>query len=329
VCGGQVGQILVHGVSVVIVLPDSTDGRTIGAGVGRQSGMASSGIPDQRTSAQRQVVVCSDESHWGRAARSWAARYSALVGIPLDVRPPPSTDRIDALITASRDAELIVLGCRHGMLHGVGIGAAVGPVAELSYCDVVMVGGKADAVRSINRRITVLLGPTTTHTEAGECAVRAACRIALLRNTPIEILRLVHRPVPSPRRHDHHTAPTATSSGTPSGDELAPLNAAIDLVHGLAPTIPVSARLLWAKPHEAVAGIADTDLLVVGADGPLDTLAHAALHHARSPVLVAHAYRRTAPEAERAPRSDTSDPRTEPTPDTTSATPSRTSRRQS
>jgi hypothetical protein len=215
-----------------------------------------------------------------------------LVGVPLDVRCPPTGDQIDAVIAASRTAELIVLGCRHGARNGIGIGAAVHPVAELAHCDVVMVGGRADAVRSINRRVSVLIGGSA---DADECAVRAACRIALLRNTPVEISRLAHRPV-------------VRNRSVSTSDDLAPVQVTIDLARGLAPTVSVSARLVWAKPHEAVAGIADTDLLVVGADGPLDSLAQAALHHARSPVLVAHVRRPTASEPERAARSATAVP---------------------
>lgn len=277
--------------------------------------MVSSSIPQQNVSPApaalpsepaatryRKVVVGADNSHWGRIALQWAAEHAWLIGAELEVLSPPgpdgnrlcthadlddvhrtfpalpvfawpSTEAIDTLVTASQDAGLVVLGCQGADRHGIGLGTSVVPVAELAACDVVVVGGRRDGLHGKHRRIVVLLG-TGDGTDLGTPVLRGASRFAALRRMELSIRRLV--------------PPVGRGTATTVRLERAALDEAADVVLDLAPAVKVSTQLVWASPHEAVAAIADADVLAIGADGPLDSLARTALHHARSPVLVAH-----------------------------------------
>lgn len=251
------------------------------------------------------VVVGIDDSPCGRSALLWAARHAWLIGARLEVSALPTrspdavgidqvlrafpslpvsvrrrADGAGDLISASRTADMIVLGCHDERQQGIGLSPTVEAVTPLADCDVVVVGGKPDAILGGHRRVTVLLARETM-----ERAVLGAIRMARPGQTP------VHLVLPVPPIYVSRIA-SATVERRPVLDEAAAM------VRRLSPMIRVSTELLSAKPHEAVVRFADTDVLVVGADGPLDALARAALHHARCPVLVAHRSRVVDPVSE-------------------------------
>jgi nucleotide-binding universal stress UspA family protein len=238
------------------------------------------------------VVVATDRSHWGRSALRWAADHAQMVGVGLDVhltatdradaaigavqrrfpatavRVRPDADPVSGLIRASRTAALVVLGCRDSQHHGIGLGEAVPPLVAFADCDVVVVGGRPEAVRGTHHRICVLLGQRADHAAD---ALYSAGRFAAARHADIYVVRSAFPPV---GRADMNAVRLETS-------ELA----------RLLPAEPVDIRLCQAEPHDVVSGIDDADVLVVAAGDRLDMVARAALHHARGPVLVARGER--------------------------------------
>jgi nucleotide-binding universal stress UspA family protein len=257
-------------------------------------------------SAPRRIVVGTDESYWGKVALRWAVRHARLTGGELEVRFPaeePISDRlgelrrdspelsvvvrpgdrpVQDLVAASREAALVVLGCQGSDHPGIGLGAAVGPVAELACCDVVVVGGHPAAVEGRHQRVTVLLGP-----DPAEHALRGATRFAALREAELVIRRSIPLGQPEPEKIRL---------------ERAGLERAADLVRRWAPSVKVTTELTWAAAHDTIAAATDVDLLVVGVDGPLDWLARVVLHHAPCPVLITHRPPTAIPQA--APSSD-------------------------
>jgi nucleotide-binding universal stress UspA family protein len=242
------------------------------------------------------IVVGVDSSFWGLAALAWAADRARQVSADLDVCVAPTdmdTDRLvdrridelratmptravpvvasvhpaAALIVESRHADLVVLGCRGTHHHGLGIGATVPEVIRGAACDVVVVGGDP-ALRGENRQVTVLLeGPTVVGT------VTAAARFAAGEDAGLRIVRSV--------------GSSGQGGGRSEGDR-GQLDAAVELAHRLEPAVPVEACVVCGEPREVVAGLADTDLVVVGGRAGLDMMARAALYHGRCPVLVVH-----------------------------------------
>jgi nucleotide-binding universal stress UspA family protein len=222
-------------------------------------------------------------------ALRWAAGHAALAGAQLEIHVAPATaasaedvagpqssivvssdgDPVAALISASRKADLVVLGCRGSSHHGIGLGATVLPVVSGAACDVVVVGGHAEAVRGVHHRVSVQVG-----TDADPAALRSAARVAHLRGVWLHIV------LPVPVIGDH-------SMTVPVERRIAALRWAEELVHGVDPTLPVTADLRWTSPHEAATTECDTDLLVVGIDGDLGPVARSALYHAPNPVLIA------------------------------------------
>jgi len=238
------------------------------------------------------VVVGMDRSYWGRAALLWAAEHAAAVGAGLDVRVTTDgpielagtigearrvfcttpvrvrsdVDPVSGLIRASRGAAMVVLGCRDARHHGIGLGDAVPPVAAGARCDVVVVGGCQEAVLGAYHRVCVLLGPRA---DRAVDALSSAGRFATARRADVYVVRSTYSPIGQ-------------------DDEDALRRETVALAR-LLPAEPVGIRFSRAQPHELVAGIDDADLLVIATDAELDVLARSALHHARSPVLVAHA----------------------------------------
>jgi nucleotide-binding universal stress UspA family protein len=207
-------------------------------------------------------------------------RTDALAGTgETDALPPVTSsvvvgsddDAVSALVGASRHAGLVVLGCRGTGHQGIGLGATVLPVVSAAACDVVVVGGHADAVRGGHHRVSVQVG-----TDSDASALRSATRLAHLRGVRLHIA------LPVPVIGDHPMT-------VPVQRRIAALHWAEELVHDVDPTVPVTTELRWTSPHEAATTDCDTDLLVVGIDGDLGPTARSALYHAPNPVLVARA----------------------------------------
>jgi len=159
------------------------------------------------------VVVGADASHWGRIALRWAAEHAWLAGAELAVYTSPrstgtaqvergdevgailrgfpllpvqvhmSRDATNDLLLASRQADLVVLGCRGSDHLGIGLGATVTPVAAGAECDVMVIGGHPAAVRGAHHQTAVLVGM-----DADEAALDSAARLAALRRVPLRIL---------------------------------------------------------------------------------------------------------------------------------------------
>jgi hypothetical protein len=240
-------------------------------------------------------VVGIDCSFWGLAALSWAAEQARLAGADLDLRAAAdavpdrvldhrideirhamstrtvpvslSADPASALIGESQRASLVVLGCRGNNHRGLGIDAAVPIVVRGAACDVVVVGGRMDAVRGAHRQISALINGSGIAD-----IVRAAVRVAAQRDSGLRIVC--------------HVSPVGRGPARHSVGRLGSFRDAIDLAHRLAPRIPIEIEVIQGGPHEVVAGLTGTDLLVIGVGQQLDRLVWDALYHARSPVLL-------------------------------------------
>lgn len=243
------------------------------------------------------IVVGVDGSRWGLAALTWAVDQARLADTDLDVCAAPADIRADgelsrrlvriradaghrtipvlpsqdaaaALIAASRHAGLVVLGCQGSGHPGLGVGAAVPAVARSAACDVAVVGGRSAAVRGAHHRICAVLGSSASYG-----TVATAVRFALRSGARLRILA--------------QFSPPGRTPAAPRPRESVWLSDAEVLARDLAPGLPVRTDVVVGEPHEVIAQITETDLIVVDADGSLDGLARAALYHARSPVLLA------------------------------------------
>lgn len=252
-------------------------------------------IPAPRSGGR--VVVGADCSYWGQIALRWAAEHAWMAGAALEVHKPPvaldladddrlgrilrgfpmlpvavrtGADAAAELVSASRGADLVVLGCRGDDHRGIGVGSAVPPVVAGAVCDVMVVGGRPAAVRGTNHRISVLLG-----TDNDQYALTSAARFAMLRRVPLRILLATPLVGPHPLR-------------APLDEHLATLENAEAIVHRVEPAVRTTSQVMWSSPHEMVGRIDDTDILVLGLPQRLDSVTRIALHHAASPVLIAH-----------------------------------------
>jgi hypothetical protein len=293
-----IGQGVTSGDFVMIV---SSAESTAVPRSGHQAGLVS---PRRKTVSARagRVVVGADSSHWGQIALRWAAEHAWLAGAELEVHKPPvpsaaaDDDRFGRilrgfpllpvmiqvgvhpateLLAASHAADLVVLGCRGEDHHGLGIGAAVGPVAANAACDVLVVGGRPAAVRGAHHRISVLIG-----TDNDQHALASGARLAVLRRVPLRILLATPLVGPHPL-------------SAPVDEQLARLHNAEAIAHRLTPTVRTTTAIVWSSPHETVSRIDDTDVLVLGVGQRLDAVTRLALHHAVSPVLLARGHERS------------------------------------
>ncbi|HEX9339282.1 MAG TPA: universal stress protein, partial [Pseudonocardiaceae bacterium] len=229
-------------------------------------------IPTQRSATihPSRVVVGVDGSYWGRTALRWAADYSALADAALHVyTPPPDSgddlpsadvfralsvtpalvraddDATTALISASRQADLVVLGCRGQHQHGIGVGATVLPVAAGAACDVAVIGGRPDTALASHRSVSVQVG-----TDADTPALRCAARLAALRRVPLRIV-----------------LPLRTAFGVPTHGSVdrhfAVLDSAANLVGAIEPAVRISTDLAWLSTATPVGAPVDTDVLVI------------------------------------------------------------------
>jgi nucleotide-binding universal stress UspA family protein len=252
--------------------------------------------PSQTTT--HRVVVSADGSYWGRVALRWACDHAWLADAELEVHAAPATrpreqvsddgiggiareypllriqvrsthDPAASIIEASRDADLVVLGCRDDSQHGIGLGRAVLRVATDARCDVVVIGGRPPAITGANRSVTMLLGST-----ADRHALRSAARFAELRRVPLRILR----PVPTPISRPALTGMERYFDA---------LEDAANQVHRWAPKVQTTTEVVWSNPQEVAMHAIDTDLLAIGVDGHLSPVSRTALFHINVPVLIA------------------------------------------
>jgi len=258
-----------------------------------------SDIPQQVSRRRSPIVVGADDSYWGRRALRWAADHAWAIGAELEAHVPPidaratarggwigdtlsafpvapnlipsDADPVTVLLRASQHAALVVLGSRGNRHHGIGLGATVLPVATGADCDVMVIGGRPRAVAGSYQWITVMVGEGTD-----EHALRSAAGLAVLRRVPLRIV------LPVPIIGPHPLKP-------PIDPCMAALERAAQLVHRVAPTVHTTAKLVWTTPHETVATLTDTDVLVIGVRGQVSPIARAALYQAASPVLIARA----------------------------------------
>lgn len=281
------------------------------AGPARSSELNQLAVPPRTI----RVVVGADSSFWGQTALRWAAEHAWLAGAELEVHKPPvpsaaadddrfgrilrgypllpvvvqvGVDPASELLSASRDADLVVLGCRGDDHHGIGVGAAVTPVAANAACDVMVIGGRPAAVRGTHHRISVLIG-----TDNDQHALASAARLAVLRRVPLRILLATPLVGPNPLR-------------VPVDDHLATLRNADAIAHRLEPAVRTTTELVWNSPHETVSRTEDTDVLVLGVHRRLDAVARIALHHAVCPVLLARGSERAHHRVESRPKAGSS-----------------------
>lgn len=263
--------------------------------------------PARSPEARRgRVVVGADSSDCGLHALSWAITQAARFGTDLDVYLPladcssgseldrrlarirrsgatrslpvlPTVDAASALIAASRQSRMVVLG-RRGTGHpGLGVGRSVPDVARFASCDVVVVGGSTAAIEGTHRHITLVLhgsADTNVDTEANAEAVRSAVHLARSRDAE---LRIVEQFSPAGR---------GPIPAVPHGS--AALRDAATLANRLAAEVTVRTESVSCHPDELFAHLTDTDVLVVAVAERLDALAHSALHHSCTPVLLTH-----------------------------------------
>lgn len=104
--------------------------------------------------------------------------------------------------------------------------------------------------------------------------VRTAVRLARSRDARLHILV-------------QHTPPGRNAAPEQPDDRTAPRDVAAGATR-LGPAVPVDTGVATGHANELIAGLTDSDLLIVAAQpGRLDSLARAALYHARMPVLLA------------------------------------------
>jgi nucleotide-binding universal stress UspA family protein len=255
----------------------------------------------------KRIAVGTDGSYWGDAALGWAARHACVVGAELDVHQAdrrfvdipadiPSDagigatlrsmpmlpvrilrsgpDPVGTLVGASKNADLVVLGCR-GHHHGtLGVGRSVVPVVARARCDTVVVRGLPSSLHGRTRWITAMI-------RGGQEDVDLLAKVAKLATSLQAKVRVVHVTPPAGPRW----LPEQLGSATVLE------RAAAQLVK-LAPKLTPELRSFACQPPEAAVACPDTDLLVLGqgeAIGDrtrLDPMTKAALYHSRSPVLV-------------------------------------------
>lgn len=240
------------------------------------------------------IVVGADSSYWGQIALRWAAEHAWLAGGELEVHRPPvpmtdadrlgqilrgfpmlpvavqvGVDAVSDLVSASRRADLVVLGCRGNDHPGLGIGAAVTPIVTAAECDVMVVGGRPAAVRGTHHQISVLVG-----TDNDGHALASAAGLAVLRRVPLRILLAAPLVGAHPLRGS-------------VDDQLAALRGAEAVARRFEPSVRTTTELVRNSPHEVVSTMDDTDVLVLGVRERPDAVTRLALHHAVSPVLIA------------------------------------------
>ena len=221
----------------------------------------------------KRIAVGTDGSYWGDAALSWAARHACVVGAELDVHQAdrrhvdipadiPSDagigatlrsmpmlpvrilrsgpDPVSTLVGASKDADLVVLGCR-GHHHGtLGVGRSVVPVVARASCDTVVVRGLPSSLHGRTCWITVMV-------RGGRQDVDLLAKVAKLATSLQAKVRLVHLTPPAGPRWLPEQMGSATVLER-AGAQLA----------RLAPKLNPELRSFACQPPEAAVACPDT-----------------------------------------------------------------------
>ena len=238
------------------------------------------------------VTVGTDGSRWGEAALRWAARHAWNRGDELLVlrgvsgRPTRPITRdfpllpmrirviddapLAAFTEASRESELLVLGCRGNRHRHLGLGELVLPTVFAAQCDVVVVRGADQAVDGQHHRVTAMVGGAPDDA----VVIAHAAEVALVAHADLFVLHAKAGPL------THHQV-------SPGQDPGAVLAAAETAVVRLPRRPDTAIEVVRSYPHEAIAERVDTDLLVVGRGGS-GAVTRSALHLAPCPVMVVH-----------------------------------------
>jgi nucleotide-binding universal stress UspA family protein len=221
---------------------------------------------DQEEAPQRRVLVCTDESELGELARQWAGQCARELGVALVTLQGSSA----ATLTPADPADLLVLGLADS--QGRVPHAAVDLVAAAPCLTILMRanGGHPQ-------------GPVTAAVSgdpSDEAILAAAVDLAAICHAEVRLLHT--HPLPL-RRSD---SPEERWAGRTV------LESALRQILRLIPDYTPSTELVRLQAQEAVGHHSGDGLLVVGARRTphpgLGTVTRTALHHARSPVAVAH-----------------------------------------
>jgi nucleotide-binding universal stress UspA family protein len=180
----------------------------------RQAALA---IPHQATRIRpSRVTVGTDGSYWGHVALGWAVRHAHRAGLELDVyeadrrfevipadlpadigtgsalRSYPmlpvrirssGDDPAAALLAATAETGLLVLGCRGQHKCHLGVGQHALALAQTAACDVVVVRGRPEAVHGEFRKVTAWVG------EDDDIVVSRAQEFADATRSVLEVVR--------------------------------------------------------------------------------------------------------------------------------------------
>ncbi|MBC6448679.1 universal stress protein [Actinokineospora xionganensis] len=238
------------------------------------------------------VVVGTDGSYLGDRAVAWAARHASMLGDVLHVYqstgahagavahgvnqvvhayPDLSVERhfidaadpLEALVEAGTAARLVAVGARGRNHPGLGLGHLVRPLAARALCPVAVVKGHPDAIRGRYATVSVAVGRLTD-----EVPLALAVEMAAREGAG---LRVIH-------------------AETGPDDDV--MSWALARATELHPEVRIDIHARRCLPHEFVAAITDTDLLVVGRGGTrgqagTGRVTNEALFHAPCPVVVA------------------------------------------
>lgn len=239
------------------------------------------------------VVVGTDGSYLGDRAVAWAARHACLLGdilhvyqstgaragavahgvnqvvheypaLPVERHFIDAADPLEDLVEAGAAARMVVVGARGRNHPGLGLGHLVRPLAARALCPVAVVKGHPDAIRGRHETVSVAIGRVTDEAPLALAAEMAAREDAAL--------RVIH------------------AVTVPGDDDV--VSWALARAKSLHPDLRVDVDARRCLPHEFVAGIHDTDVLVVGrggtrGQGGTGRVTNEALFHAPCPVVVA------------------------------------------
>ncbi|MEJ8655610.1 universal stress protein [Streptomyces sp. MS1.AVA.4] len=197
-------------------------------------------------------------------------------------------DAVSVLLREGHDASAVVTGARgRSELAGLLLGSVSLAVAARAVCPVIVVRGSEQNRQGARGRVVVGVGDSTE----GSGAVRFAVREAEARGCALEAVRAWRCPA-----HEHVDHPFLAEEPARAHEERASadLDDALREAAGDHPEVEVVRRSVEGPAQKVLLDAsADAGLLVVGAlrqhghvGLQLGRVAHALLHHSRSPVAV-------------------------------------------
>lgn len=234
--------------------------------------------PSERTHLPEVEVPFHRESGaLDRAVLRLSSSHPALGILDEQVTTPP----VEALLEAASSSILLVLGSRgFGAFTGTLVGSVALAVAARASCPVILVRAdeNPEGKGSVDRFGPVILGLDLEH--PCDELIEFAFVAATLRDVPLQVVHTWAVPlIPSAAATDPEAAKSRllTDALAPWRHKHPKAQVTQRLVHGLA-------------HHHLVKAAADAGLLVIGrritAGEHLGPTAHAAIHHAKSPVAV-------------------------------------------